>query len=834
MGTLNVKGLGTFTVPDSFGQLSPEEQQRSVSEMVAHVQGGSAGAQTSAPPTPTSNVFTGVKQEAEAAVGGLADALASGRSAVQSRILGNPADDPATSYVRGVGKSYNDAAAATGYDPGTYEKAYDQGGVPGVVSHFGKEFVTNTPHMLATANPVTLGADFASTTQRNAEERARNDGRTDGPGLSDYLVGGGTAGLQELAGVVGARALVKPALKTVEGAVVPGVRAALARIGKATATDATAGAAGGEAQYLGTHAGTQAGATPEGAVDSAIEGGGAGLVGGAGTRTGVEAVNRIQTDRTAVNALKGEAMIAKLGTNGEEQAASNMRVAQAADALRKQAKDEGTLGTAPQDSNTYKTVQNDLVGNLKSTIKRLEDVGDITHEQKSALIGADGGLLDLAEKSNHLFVPGKVNEIVDRLGIEDGVKQGLKDGFRDLNTATYNSMAKNSTGPLEKVANYVATPAGTAAAAGLGLTYGLPYAAAGLAVSHGIKLAGRVGDRLLGNGTVPAEASLTALRAAALKRQSLADAAQRDTLGTLRSASDAVTQRLLARSDAAKATAAAKVTAKQQAEIDRLRLMSAVSPDAPISGGHLAEVANWFRNQGHDASIEHVQEAVDRLNARGGFSSPEQYRAAREGQVFPGKTLVPLFRETGAVLADHGIGRDTDVKAGEKADAAITRAKVRALVSEAVPKAPRSPVEAPSVADTTPRPPQAPPVPRGPRKAPGGAANAPPSTIGFEEGRRLHAYAATTFRAKMAEEQAVRSAGGRIDLQELAGHIADLESKDAKAQAYAEALKKYHGDAEALRFVMGPLRTLAGIGGKSEPTAEHKAVIRVRSKKTSK
>lgn len=776
----------------------------------------------SAPPSPpTTSGFAGARQFIEDTAGGALTAVdkADKWIGAHAPFLQLNKDHPlfADGAAGRAGASLKSDAAGINYQPETTQEAYQKGGLPGVAGNWANRAIASAPLAIGmSVAPEAVGPIAGlGMTENYAEDRAKLDGRQD-PGLADYAMAGLTAGGQELAGRMAGRAMMAPT-----GA------SALARIASTATIDAGAGAASGLTGYLGTHLGTKAGVSLPEAGQEALEGAGSGAVGGVAGRSVAE---RLPVDRETARGLKGEAIVAK---QGEEQSASNMRVAQMAEQVRKSADDAGTGGMVPQDSNAYKTVQGSLIQKLRGTVDDLAQSGQIDKEERRSLIGQRGSLLDEAAVHNRVFGQDHLDRI-DTLDVADDVKQALQDGFRDLNTSTYNAMYKNGTGPLEKAAKWAAYPTALGAAGIAGLHgEGLVGAVGVPIVAKGIQAAGRFGDQLLGNRTPPAEASLTALRAAALKRSSLADAAARDTHGALETIRQGVEQTRLAAKAKDTAAKAAKVTAKQQAEIDRQRLMSAVSPDAPISGGHLASVANWFRKEGHAATLEHVQEAVDRLNARGGFSSPEQYQAAREGHEFPGETLTPLFRETGAVLADHGIHADTDVKAGEKADAAITRAKVRAIVAEAMPKAPRSPAEAPSVANTNQRPPQAPPVPRGPRKAPGGSAKAPPSTTGFEEGRRLHAYAATTFRAKMAEEQAIRSAGDRLDLQETASHIAGLEHKDAKAQAYEEALRKYHGDTEALRFVMGPLRTLAGIGGKSEQTAHDKAVIRVRSKKTS-
>jgi len=106
MGKISVPGMGTFTVDNSFGQLSPEQQQAQVNEMIAHVQSSQAPAQS---PAGASQAATSQPQQD---IGGPSSGI--GTAAWQGLVHGLPA--ALENGAATIGQTIEDRTGSTGLD----------------------------------------------------------------------------------------------------------------------------------------------------------------------------------------------------------------------------------------------------------------------------------------------------------------------------------------------------------------------------------------------------------------------------------------------------------------------------------------------------------------------------------------------------------------------------------------------------------------------------------------------------------------------------------------------------------------------------------------------
>jgi len=115
MGKISVPGMGTFTVDNSFGQLSPEQQQAQVNEMIAHVQSSQtptqspAGAQQAPQAQPqqdTSGPSSGIGTAAwQGLIHGLPAALENGAATIGQTIEDRTGSTGLDGIVQGLRSS---------------------------------------------------------------------------------------------------------------------------------------------------------------------------------------------------------------------------------------------------------------------------------------------------------------------------------------------------------------------------------------------------------------------------------------------------------------------------------------------------------------------------------------------------------------------------------------------------------------------------------------------------------------------------------------------------------------------------------------------------------
>lgn len=738
MPVLQLEGVGRVQVDDSFTKLSPEQQAQEVDSIVSQLK-GSPKAQAQEPPRETTaNPLVGMAATAESMAGNFLEGVGRAGDYLQSKLPLPAFGDPAKGRLfQDTGNALEKSAEDRGYDPG---RVMDQPTLAGKALTAANLAVANAPQVAAALNPGTLAASFVGQTNQNAEERARNDGRAE-PGVEDAAIGGLGAAVQEALGRVGARAITAPVAKS-----------GLGRVVAAGATDAATGAGGASAQYLSTTAGTDRGATLGGATSAALEGGAVGLAGGTLARgVGEAARSGVETARD-VKLRKTE----RLFDESPDQAQSDLRVGRLYDTLR-----ESQDGTgAPRDNNSvlFKKGMDRLGARVEDLVTSLAKAGDISKDEyRSLLTDRDAVLKQSAQHNRELDLVDLAR--VDRLeGLDDGKRGLLKDAFRDLNTATYNSLYRRRIGPAEDFANQVASPAGRIGLATAGISTSGPVGAiAALAPAAAIRYVGRKVDDFTGAREPPALRRLDALRQVAEKR----GLDPRDTLGDLEAAIGDTRGRVQAKAD--------DLQQRKLAELEaRSRVAQAISPDAPVIGGPHGSILGMTQRAGIQATPEDVRAALQSIASRGGLD-PEQLSRALQGEYVPGLPFV---------------ARETALEAQRRQSKGGSQ-------------------EAPGGAQ---EPPEA-------DYGPTGGVDYGAAAAASEGIVNKASYASTLKNRDMVQAAALKAAQGRSDLAALVGKVEVLKQKSERQRVVDEALAGYQGDAQAQSFVKQHLAVLAMIGG---------------------
>lgn len=729
MPVLNIEGVGRISVDDSFTKLSPDQQASEVEGIISQIKGGKGPAPQQAPQAPqekTSNPLVGMAATAEDMAGNFMEGIGRAGDYLQSKIPLPTFGDPAKGKLfQDTGNALEKSAAERGYDPGNVA---DQPSLLGKAAVAANKAIAGAPHIAAALNPGTLAADFVGNTNANAEERARNDGRSE-PGLEDAAVGGLGAAVQEALGRVGARAIAAPVAKS-----------ALGRIATAASTDAATGAGGGAAQYLATHAGTDRGATLGGAEDAALEGAAVGVAGGGLARGTVEGL------KAPVEAVAGRKTreASRLFDASPEQASSELRIGRLYDDLK--ASQQGTGAPRANDSVLFKKGMDRLKARAEDLVTSLHRAGEISKDELDGLrYDPDAAIKQAAQHNRELDLIDL--DRVDRLERLDPERKSLlKETLRDLNTATANSLYKVRIGPAEEFANGVASTAGRTALAGLGYTAGgLPGVLAAAVPAAVVRRAGRAVDDFTGARQPPAIRRLDALREVAEKRgidpgdtmarleSAVADAREQASNTTLlpanylqgRARAVAAAERIRQERDAkaqarqrknddrayykgllrevddtlanhpdAKAPdpeavafqkSQEKVTGRLRgldlgplngpSEDVRARVRAGVSPDAPVIGGPFGAAIDMVGRANIRATPDDVVSAINRLAERGAIT-PEELPHALNGSRFP--DLIAVARETAHVAQGRGASVTPEQAREQAVQQAVQKAQVRA------------------------------------------------------------------------------------------------------------------------------------------------------------
>ncbi|CAB4139281.1 hypothetical protein UFOVP345_33 [uncultured Caudovirales phage] len=447
MYNLNIEGFGSVPVGEEFLRLSQADQEAYVRRIVAERQaqqinvdqrglGQTAGTLNRGLAGMQQGVATTARMVGEAGVfpetmGAIADAVAPDPSRLQGS--GNP-DALSRDFLGNLDLIPGGIVEVLPSLAGVWASAKVGGTIGGPVGAFGGAVA----YTLATA----LGP--------YAEEAARNNGRTT-PNREDWTRGAAAAAAEGVFERIGVRGLGR------------GFVGGMAREGT---TEAVGTQAANAVTSVGTEAGYQVPTGSELATDFTLGAGAAGTV-----NAGAAAVRLPgQVATAATQAIADVPRAREVSRYTDDQLGSDLRVIEAYN--RRRAAERGTerFGTTnsnPDPSVTFKGVMDDYDRALRALVDAEHAAGNITREQRDQLrteiYSAKRHNRELADNTQGLDYFESQRESIRNMGLNTDVERVLLDGMRDLNTATYNAMFKNRTGPFARIGQRLGIAAGGAA-----------------------------------------------------------------------------------------------------------------------------------------------------------------------------------------------------------------------------------------------------------------------------------------------------------------------------------------------------------------------------------
>ncbi|CAB4161424.1 hypothetical protein UFOVP732_51 [uncultured Caudovirales phage] len=447
MYNLNIEGFGSVPVGEEFLRLSQADQEAYVRRIVAERQaqqinvdqrglGQNAGTLDRGVANIQQGAATTARRLGEAGVfpetmGAIADAVAPDPSRLQGQSAAGAMSQDFLGNLDLIPRGVMEVLPSLG---GVWASAKVGGAVGGPVGAFGGAVA----YTLATA----LGP--------YAEEAARNNGRTT-PNREDWTRGAAAAAAEGVFERIGVRGLGR-------GIVGGSVREGGTELAGSQAANAVTS--------VGTEAGYQVPTGSELATDFTLGAGAAGTV-----NAGAAAVRLPgQVATAATQAIADVPRAREVAQYTDEQLVSDLRVVDAYNRRREAERGTtrfGTTNSNPDPSVTFKGIKEDYTRALEGLMDAELAAGNITKDQRD-LIGREIRSArvhnqELADGATALDYFESRRELIRGMGLNTDVERVLMDGLRDLNTATYNSMMKNKTGPFARIGQRLGVAAGGAA-----------------------------------------------------------------------------------------------------------------------------------------------------------------------------------------------------------------------------------------------------------------------------------------------------------------------------------------------------------------------------------
>jgi hypothetical protein len=478
---LNIEGFGSVPVGEEFLRLSPADQEAYVRRVVAERQGQqinvdqrglgqNAGTLDRGVANIQQGVATTARRLGEAGVfpesmGAVAEAVAPDPSRLQGQANAGALSQDFLGNLDLIPGGVMEVLPSLG---GVWASVKVGGAIGGPIGAFGGA----AAYTLATA----LGP--------YAEEAARNNGRTT-PNREDWTRGAAAAAAEGVFERIGVRGLGR-------GIVGGSVREGGTELAGSQAANAVTS--------VGTEAGYQVPTGSELATDFTLGAGAAGTVNTAAAAARVP--GRVAT--AATQAIADVPRAREVAQYTDEQLGSDLRVVDAYNRRREAERGTARFGSTnsdPDPSVTFKGIKEDYTRALEGLVDAELAAGSITREQRN-LIGREIRSArvhnqELADQAAALDYFESRRELIRGIGLNPDVERVVLDGLRDLNTATYNSMMKNKTGPFQRIGSRVAMSG--VGALGIGAMTANPLAivaGAGAAALGGV--AGRGLDRAAG------------------------------------------------------------------------------------------------------------------------------------------------------------------------------------------------------------------------------------------------------------------------------------------------------------------------------------------------
>lgn len=489
MPIIEIDGVGRVEVDSAFAQKTPDEQRKIVEEIASQLRGSKPSLPSEQPKTGLLDAAATSVDSAKSLLGrgvhGLAEmagqdslarwgsdlAKAGDQGVVQSRY--QRPEDVAPSVAEGwrrdglkgaakaavYGAAENAAPAAVGVGTGLAAAA---GGA--------------VPALLAGAGALGSGVMAAGSIAKEKEEKGL-DPKLNGMDLATAVA----SGALDLIPVKGGGYFLRAAKNIGQDSVVNAGQDALQM--------ADIAAQGG--RYV-----------PQEVGDRLLENAAVGGVTSAGIH-GAKAV--VDAPGAALRAGKGAMDRAQVRSEFQEnpdQVASDLRVQKLYQDRLATVDNYGAKNDQQPASVIFKSVMDNLEGNLKDAAQALKNAGQIDKDGHRAILEA----ISVAKRHNREpgvggpdqgYFQTEIDKL-DALGLDDQTTQTLKDGIRDLNTATANSKKMNMRGPAEAWGKWLGGAAlsslGGVAVPGWGLMAGVVGPAVGRSVGRRI-------DQFLGTQT---------------------------------------------------------------------------------------------------------------------------------------------------------------------------------------------------------------------------------------------------------------------------------------------------------------------------------------------
>lgn len=447
MYNLNIEGFGSIPVGEEFLRLSPADQEAYVRRVVAERQGQqinvdqrglgqNAGTLDRGVANIQQGVATTARRLGEAGVfpetmGAVADAVAPDPQRLQGQSAAGAMSENFLGNLDLIPRGVMEVLPSLG---GVWASVKVGGAIGGPIGALGGGIA----YTLATA----LGP--------YAEEAARNNGRTT-PNREDWTRGAAAAAAEGIFERIGVRGLGR-------GIVGGSVREGGTELAGSQAANAVTS--------VGTEAGYQVPTGSELATEFTLGAGAAGTVNTAAATARVP--GRVAT--AATQAIADVPRAREVAQYTDEQLVSDLRVVEAYNRRREAERGTerfGTTNSNPDPSVTFKGVMDDYERSLRALIDAEYAAGSLTREQRDTLrqevYSAKRHNRELADNTAGLDYFESQREAIRNMGLNPAVEGVLLDGMRDLNTATYNAMFKNRTGPFARIGQRLGIAAGGAA-----------------------------------------------------------------------------------------------------------------------------------------------------------------------------------------------------------------------------------------------------------------------------------------------------------------------------------------------------------------------------------
>ena len=452
MATLKLEDGRRIKVDDSFKDLSPDEQNAFVAQVMQEIPPVQPSAQEDAPPEPTNNYLSGFTKNALEATRGIVKSNKMAEEGLENTFQDIPIAQDISRLINPMRVMSRAVGGPTGQDFDAAQDAQVSGlqkasdsinyqpeiqslqdlkerplALPGAAAG---AVITNMPDMmLAVAN---LPAAIQSRSVRQAEEAARNNGR-DEPNHEDMLRGLAAAGISATLDRAGGRILLGPLTK-------PG-KSVAGNLAKSVIAEGATEAGQSVAEDVATQVGTERGfnladTANKAAFEGILGGTGGGLFTGSREVASSVADSIDNVRNIDVRSKPNETIVS------EERAFQDYEI-------EKKGIDQ-LHPDRPESQNTDAALRNVWQENrntLKSLGKELYKNQALGKDEFEAIFGP-GKIFDKASKHTQT-IPDQDFETIQEMDLDPEIKNSLTEALRDIDSAAKNAIKVKGVGPVQ-------------------------------------------------------------------------------------------------------------------------------------------------------------------------------------------------------------------------------------------------------------------------------------------------------------------------------------------------------------------------------------------------